>query len=197
MGSRMYVALVPPAEVLESVDDLVERMRERQHPQDPRRFRWIQHGDAHITLAFMASVADPEGLADSLTADLERVPPVEIGLSGSGAFPDPVSGRMLWLGIADPTGRLPGLARTIRSSAHSAGAQPEAGAFSAHLTLARCHRGDLTAEVDSLSGFRRPPWRAREVTLLESHLSRQGARHEVVARIRLNGLDRTQFRSPR
>lgn len=124
MGSRMYVALVPPAEVLESVDDLVERMRERQRPQDPRRFRWIQPGDAHITLAFMASVADPEGLADSLTADLERVPPVEIGLSGSGAFPDPVSGRMLWLGIADPTGRLPGLARTIRSSAHSAGPSP-------------------------------------------------------------------------
>lgn len=193
----MYLALVPPTEVLEAIDDLVERMRDRAHRQDPRRLRWIRPGDAHITLAFMASVADPEGLADALTADLDTVVPVPIGLSGAGAFPDPVTARVLWLGVSDPADALPTLARRVRSAAHGAGAQPEGGLFSPHLSLARCRRDDVTGEIDALSGFSSPVWRARSAILFESHLSGRGARHRPVAEIVLNGLDRSQFRSPK
>ncbi|MCI1748619.1 MAG: RNA 2',3'-cyclic phosphodiesterase [Acidipropionibacterium sp.] len=202
MGSRMYLALVPPTEVLESIDELVERMRERSQlrdprRQDPRRLRWIQPGDAHITLAFMASVSDPEGLADALTADLDTVVPVSIGLSGAGAFPDPVTAKVLWLGVSDPADALPTLARRVRSAAHGAGAQPEGGPFSPHLSVARCRPGDVTGEIDALSGFSAPAWRARSAILFESHVGSRGARHQPVAEIVLNGLDRSQFRSPK
>ncbi len=185
MASCMYVALVPPAEILESIDDLVARMRGRRPPEDPRGLRWIRPGDAHLTLAFMASVEDPDAVAEGLAADLARAAPVAVGLSGAGAFPEPVSARVLWLAVDDPAGALPELARSTRSSVHRAGGRPEGGGFSPHLTLARCRRGDVTSEIDALSGFRTPMWVARSVVLFESHLGDRGARHQAVAEIPL------------
>lgn len=197
MGSRMYLALVPPAEVIEAVDDIIDEFSRRQHPHDPRKMRWARHGGAHITLAFMASVRDPEALLDAVSDELARVPPLTLGLSGAGAFPDPVSGRLLWLGVDDPRSVLPDLARTIRSAARDAGAHPEGGTFSPHVTLARCHRGDLTGEVDALSTFRTDTWLARTVSLIESVADSTGFHAQVVGEAVLNGLDWDQIRSPK
>lgn len=187
----MYAALVPPDEVREQVDGLIERMSENGRPGDPRRLRWARQGDSHITLAFMASVEDPGELADELTDGLAAAPPVAVGLAGAGAFPDALRARVLWVGAADPAGTLPGLARRTRSAVHRAGAQPEAGRFSPHVTVARCRSGaDLSPEVEALSGFSTSLWVARTVTLFESHLGAHGARHEVIAEIPLGGVAR-------
>lgn len=184
----MYAALVPPAEVLENVNDLLERMAERQIPGDPRGLRWSPPGDSHITLVFVASAADPGGLADALAEALAKQPPVAVGLSGAGAFPSPARAKHLWLGVDDPAGALPGLARGTRSAARQAGAQPETRPFSAHVTVARTRGADVNAEIDALSGFSAAPWVARSVTLFESHQGKHGSRHEPFAEIGLEGI---------
>lgn len=187
----MYAALVPLDDAREQVDSLIERMSESARPGDPRRLRWSRQGDSHITLAFMASVDDPGELADALADALVAAPPVAVGLAGAGAFPDPLRARVLWLGAADPAGALPGLAKRTRSAAHRAGARPEGGRFSPHVTVARCRSGaDLSPEVEALSGLSTSLWVARTVTLFESHLGPHGARHEVVEEIPLGGVAR-------
>ncbi|AXE39950.1 RNA 2',3'-cyclic phosphodiesterase [Acidipropionibacterium virtanenii] len=199
----MYAALVPPAEVLRSIDETLERMSGRTPPSDPRRLRWSRPGDSHITLVFMAEVDDPDTLIDALTEALAGRPPVAVGLGGAGAFPRPDRAKILWLGVADPAGTLPALARRARSAARSAGARPESGPFRPHVTAARAHDADVTGEIEALSSFGAPMWVARSVTLFASHLPRpggrkgQGPRHEPVAEIGLEGIPRrSQFRSP-
>lgn len=186
----MYAALVPPEEVRGQVDGLIERMSENGRPGDPRRLRWSRQGDSHITLAFMASVEDPGELADTLADGLAAAPPVAVGLSGAGAFPDPLRARTLWLGVDDPAGVLPALARRTRSATHRAGAQSEGGRFRPHVTVARVRGQSVQAEVEALSGFSTPIWVARTVTLFESRPGARGARHEVIEEFPLGGVAR-------
>ena len=61
----MFVALVPPDEVLE---DLSEFLAPRQAAEPG--FRWTVPDQWHLTLAFMASVAERH--LDDLVARLER-----------------------------------------------------------------------------------------------------------------------------
>ena len=83
----MFVALVPPDDVLE---DLSEFLAPRQEAEPG--FRWTVPDQWHLTLAFMAQVADRH--LDDLVARLERAAsrrtPFSLALAGGGAFPGPV-----------------------------------------------------------------------------------------------------------
>ena len=73
----MFVALVPPEEAVEHLDEFLDRRREAGS------FRWARPEQFHVTLAFLAEVADRQ--LDDL---LER-----LGASGQAAYgvPDPRS----------------------------------------------------------------------------------------------------------
>ena len=153
---RMFVAVVPPPEVVERIE---RRSSSRADDADPRcagpqPYQW------HLTLAFLPEVGarSLDDLVERLTRAAARRSPFTVTLAGSGAFPSPERARVLWLGAtADPPDSLSHLATGVRAAANKAGAVVEGGRFRAHLTLARLRKPqDATRWLRILELVRRP-----------------------------------------
>nr|WP_182541624.1 RNA 2',3'-cyclic phosphodiesterase [Nocardioides ginsengisegetis] len=180
---RMFVALVPPAEAVEHLDDFLE----------PRRaaadFRWAAPEQVHVTLAFLAQVADRhlDELVERLGRAAGRRTPFDVRIAGGGAFPNVARARVVWAGLdLDEHGRteLDRLATGARAAASRTGIAVDGQRFRAHLTLARLGRpAEVSSWVRLLDGYAGPVWRAERVALIASHLGegpRGRPRHEVV-----------------
>lgn len=165
---RLFIALRPPEEVIEHLQDYLQ----------PRidagaGVRWSDPDQLHVTLAFMG--AAPGGrLDDMVDAVIEaagRRQPFELTIRSAGCFPDVPTARVLWCGLDDPAGALPGLAHGIRSACNRAGAAPQGGPFRGHVTVARFRRPtEATRWVRALEPYVGPTWPADEVAVVESHL---------------------------
>ncbi len=185
MSQRMFVAVVPPQDVL---DDLAAFLEPRTG------MPWITPEQWHITLAFMAAVLDRsvDELVQRLQAAAARRRTMTVSFAGAGTFPDPARAKVLWLGVQGPPDDLDELARlagNVRAAASRAGAPVDGKSFTAHLTLARLHRPvEATRWLRVLDTYRGASWTVREIRLVASHLGegpRRRPRHETVATIRL------------
>src|SRR3954449_4970844 len=134
---RMFVAVIPPEQALE---DLAEFLSPRQEAEPG--FRWTVRDQWHLTLAFMAEVADRhlDDLQGRLARAAARRTPFEVALAGGGAFPNPARAKVLFAAVeaARPDGQveLARLATGARAAATKAGADAEGGRFHPHITLA-------------------------------------------------------------
>ena len=96
----MFVAVQPPDDVLDHLDDFLDARR------DAADFRWTLREHLHVTLAFLAEVQDRA--RDDLEARLERAAKRRTAfaatLAGGGAFPNVARARVLWAGVdlSDP-----------------------------------------------------------------------------------------------
>jgi 2'-5' RNA ligase len=184
----MFVAVVPPEDALE---DLAEFLGPRQEAGPG--LRWTLPEQWHLTLAFMPDVSDRhlDDLSARLTRAAARRRSFGARLAGAGAFPNPARAKVLYVGVETAADRedLPRLATGVRAAAAKAGADPQGGRFTAHLTLARSGRSiEATRWLRVLDAYRGPAWRAEEVALIASHLGegpRNRPRYEVVETFRL------------
>lgn len=124
----------------------------------------------HVTLAFLGDipagrVADAGKVADEVTIE-----PFDLILDRLGYWRH---NRILWAGGVSP--RLTFLAEALAEKLRAAGFVLDERPFQAHVTLLRDAR--CTA-VPALPG----PivWPVREFVLVESHLSREGSRYEII-----------------
>lgn len=144
---RLFVALYPPEVV---VQDL------------PRR-----SGKEHVTLAFLGDVKDPAGLRDALGA-VERREAPRLRLAGAGRFP----GGAVWLGLLGELDRLRRLRDQVQEAVEAMGLPRSSGPWRPHLTIGR--GGAVPTALRSYEG---PEAAWREVALVHSTLTRQGAVH--------------------
>ena len=183
---RMFVALLPPEHALE---DLADFARPRQEAEPG--FRWTVPEQWHVTLAFLADVADRH--LDDLVARLERAAarrtPFPVTLAGAGAFPDPARAKVLFVGVETHGEELARLVTGTRAAATKAGCPVDGGRFHPHVTLARTGRPvQATRWLRVLDAYRGPTWTATEITLVASHLGegpRRRPRYESVETFRL------------
>jgi 2'-5' RNA ligase len=179
---RAFVAVVPPAEVVEHLDAFLDVRREAA------AFRWSAPEQWHVTLAFAAAVPERslDELDDLLADAAARREPFGMQVAGGGAFPHPDAARVLWAGLTpDDDGALDQLAAADRGAMLRAGARVDGRRFHPHLTLARLGRpANVTPWVRLLDAYADPPrWQVTEVALVASHLGegpRRRPRHEVV-----------------
>ena len=178
----MFVAITPPPTAVEDLDEFLTPRR------DTWPGRWTAPDQWHLTLAFMPGVADRH--LDDLEARLERVAtrrtPFEVALTGGGCFPDPAQAKVLFARLTGSGDQLGPLATATRAAATKAGAAPEGGPFTPHVTLARTRRPlEATRWLRVLDTYRGPVWPVRELVLVASHLGegpRRRPRHEVLSR---------------
>jgi 2'-5' RNA ligase len=171
----MFVAVVPPPDVVENLDEFLDVRREAAD------FRWATTEQMHVTLAFLAEV--PERRVEDLTERLNRAAAkrtaFDTRITGGGAFPGPVDARVLWAGLQlDDHGRteLERLATGARAAASKAGIEVGGGRFRPHVTVARLRRpAEVSRWVRLLDGYAGPTWTAESVHLVESFLG-QGPR---------------------
>ena len=180
---RMFVALRPPPEAIEHLDEFLEPRREAA------AFRWTLPEQLHVTLAFLADV--PERHLDDLVERLARAAKRRTSfgtrVAGGGAFPNAARARVLWTGLdLDEAGRteLDRMATGARAAAGKAGVAVEGQRFRPHLTVARLGRpAEVSRWLQLLDGYAGPGWAADHVELVASYLGegpRNRPRHEVV-----------------
>ena len=187
---RLFVALVPPEEALADFEEFLTP----RHEAEPG-FRWTVPDQWHITLAFMAQVADRhlDELEERLARGAARSAPLDLRLAGGGAFPNPAVAKVLFVGVEAGGQReeLSHLATRMRAAANKAGADDDGGRFHPHVTVARVGRPiEATRWVRVLGAYTGPAWTAREVLLIRSHLGegpRRRPRYEVVGSFPLGG----------
>ena len=185
---RMFVAVVPPEDVVEHLEEFLAPRREAG------AFRWTVPDQWHLTLAFSANV--PDRSYDDLVARLTRAAakrrPIEARVAGGGAFPNVGRAKVLFAGIE--TGSQTGIetdgeelhraATGARAALSKAGTEVDGQRFRAHLTLARIGRPvEATNWVRLLEGYAGPSWQIEELALVGSHLGegpRRRPRHEVM-----------------
>ena len=187
---RIFAAVVPSEPALDDLSDFLEPRRDAGPD-----LRWTDPDLWHVTTAFMADV--PHRLVDTLVDELAEAltgrSPIPLRIKGGGAFPNPYEARVTWMGIdgeAESLESLAGLARAVRRACSHAGANPEGGPFTPHLTVARSRRPfEATRWLRVLDGYAGPPWTAGEVTLFASHRGEGKARphYEPMAVVELTG----------
>jgi 2'-5' RNA ligase len=178
---RMFVAVLPPADAIE---DLAEFIAPRQDAGPG--FRWTVPEQWHVTLAFLADVAERhlDDLGDRLQRAAARRTPFQATLAGGGAFPNATRAKVLFVDVETDGVELRRLATGARAAATKAGAAPEGGRFHPHVTLARTRRPvEATRWLRVLDAYRGPEWQVDEIALVASHLGegpRKRPRYEVV-----------------
>src|SRR5579871_3070439 len=196
---RLFVAIAPPAAVLDELDSLAGPLRpgredlrwtnrEAWHvtlarppgwssagPPGREDLRWTNREAWHVTLAFLGQV--DESAATRLLHRLEnaarRHHVFRLAFAGAGAFPTPARANVLWSGISGDRGALAHLAESVAAGASRAGAPPpdRGRRFRPHLTLARCRMpADVTGLVAALDGYQGPSWPADRIHLVRSRL---------------------------
>lgn len=189
---RAFIALLPPPEVTDELDSFLEPRRDALAPRG--HWRWTRREHRHLTLAFLPSL--DEWREEQLIRDGEdwadRHTPVQLRLSGAGAFPSPDRARVLWAGIGEGGPILADLSRTVRGVVSHSGVQVDGTRFVPHVTVGRAAGRPRAAGhlVQALDTLRSSSWLADEVCLLASHLG-QGPggtpRYEVRHRWQLGG----------
>jgi len=188
---RLFLAIAPPAAVLDELDALVGPLRARQHD-----LRWTDREAWHVTLAFLGQVDEPTAarLLPPLEHAARRHHQVRLAFSGSGAFPAADRANVLWSGLSGDCAALAQLAESMAAGASGVGTPPpdKGRRFQPHLTLARCRLpADVTGLVAALAGYHGQPWTADRIHLVRSRLgATERPRYTSLANWPLRPVDR-------
>lgn len=189
-GCRPPVRLFVAIEIPESWREAARLARTALERETRAPLRWVDPALMHLTLRFLGEVAE-ERLGTLRRALGDTVPPVdvELTLDGTGTFGPPVRTSAVWLGVGGDGEALRVLAGRVEAAVVAAGLPSEERPLSAHITLARVSRratrDDRRAVAEAVTLLPSPPpssFRARSVTLVQSHLGRGGPRYQALSR---------------
>jgi 2'-5' RNA ligase len=186
---RMFVAVVPPPDVVQHLDEFLEVRRAAA------AFRWAPVEQLHVTLAFLADVPDRklDFLVERLGRAASRRTAFPSAIAGGGAFPNVGRARVLWAGLElDDGGRteLSRMAAGTRAAANRAGLPVDGQRFRPHVTVARLgHPVEVSSWVRLLDAYHGPSWTVDRLTLVASYLGegpRNRPRYETVEEFALS-----------
>ena len=179
--SRGFVAVVPPADVLDAVEALIDGLT---LPDGARR---ADRSKLHCTIRFLGNRVDFPAVATMLRGLDLRGGRARLG--GGGAFPRARRGDVLWIGLTDGAELLGALNAEVE-----AGYDPHRPAderpprVHPHLTIARLRDPiDLRPTIRAIGA--EPvgrAWDVDELVLMRSRLGRGPAVYEEEARIPLS-----------
>jgi 2'-5' RNA ligase len=171
---RLFVGLRPPAAIRAPLLALMAGVPGA---------RWQDEEQIHISLRFVGEVDRPVAEDVALALGQVRWPPLELAVSGVGAFDSRGRINALWAGIR-PREAITGLHRKIDQALVRIGLEPERRAYLPHITLARLNAPAEAAErfLEMHAALSSEPFVLDHFLLFESHLGHEGARYEAVAR---------------
>ncbi len=189
---RSFIAIELPAPVKSGLSRLQGELESGGHSA----VKWVNPGSIHLTLKFLGNVpADRiKAIRGAVDEAAQEVPPFRLEVRGLGVFPNPGRVRVVWVGVRGELGRLERLQKGLEAKLTPLGFAAERRPFTPHLTLARVRERATSEEVRRFGQFistRRfqaaYPFDVDKISLMQSHLDREGAVYSCLSSARLNG----------
>jgi 2'-5' RNA ligase len=186
MAERLFIAVIPPAQVIDAMEALVGPRRE-----SVAGWRWSRPENWHITLAFLGDVDDDRRDALSEHLDTITAHQFQVRLGGAGAFRKEdtrdtggdlpaLKARTIWLGVRQGAEELAALSARTRAAASRAGVNPDGAKFTPHVTLARAGRpSNARGLLDAIASFGDFEFGVDAFHLVKSTLTPSGSIYEV------------------
>ena len=178
---RLFAALRPPPAIRTALAAVMEGLPGA---------RWQDDEQLHITLRFIGEVDrhQAEDVAAALTG--VAAPAVIARVEGVGTFDARGHVDTLWARVL-PQEPLAALHRKVDQALARAGIAPDPRRYLPHVTLARFGRrtadpAAIARWIEAHAALATAPFPLDHLLLYESHLTRDGARYEAVARWRLD-----------
>ena len=180
----MFIAAELPPEVGAALREHVARLR-AQFPDAPAS--WSRVENIHLTLKFFGNVATDRIPAISEAAEraVKEFSSFEIKVGDTGVFPKPSRAQVLWIGVSDPSGKLPVLHERLDNECATVGFEKDDRAYRPHLTIARIRKphGDRHL-ADAHLQMKFPPVvvALKELVVFRSELSSKGSNYTAISR---------------
>lgn len=149
--------------------------------------KWVSPEDFHVTYVFLGDLPGPGAAAKGMESALEGARAFDVSLGGFGVFPSSRHPSVLWMGVGEGAAELRALAGKLAEGLAAAGLVFESR-FEPHVTIGRV-KGSLpenfVRRVSDFSLGRRAVSRLASVELVESRLTRDGAKYSAVYSKRL------------
>jgi len=189
---RAFIAIELPDAVKECLFSLRDRLRPAEH----RYVKWVAPESVHLTLKFLGNIAQdrvPPIVAATAQA-AQGVTPFQLEIGGLGAFPSMGRPQVLWVAIEGEVEGLIALQQGVDQALVALGFAPESRPFTPHLTLGRLRERASPAERKRIGGLMMatefeggPAMDVKEISLMRSTLTPQGAIYNRIASIELKG----------
>jgi 2'-5' RNA ligase len=157
--------------------------------------RWQDEDQLHVTLRFIGEIERPvaEDIAVALSQIVAPVP--SVSLAGVGRFEKRGRADTLWAAVT-PHDALAALHRKVDQACNRAGLDREHRAYHPHITVARLPRSAgagpaIEGWLADHVGLGSAPFPLTHLVLYQSHVGRDGATYEPVARWALGTRDGT------
>lgn len=174
---RLFVALRPPPAIRAALTAAMGGVPGA---------RWQDDEQLHATVRFIGAVERRQ--AEDIAAALAQVAatPVAARIDGTGTFEHRGRADTLWTRLV-PADPLAALHRKVEQALARAGVAPDPRRYLPHITLARLPRAGhdaaaLARWLADHAALATPDFALAHLYLYESHLARDGARYEAVAR---------------
>jgi 2'-5' RNA ligase len=184
-GLRLFCAVELPQEIRAQAARHIAALREAAPGV---RASWDREEKLHLTLKFFGNVEEDRipQLADALARAASLTNPFELVLRGTGVFPPSGLPRVLWLGVADPSGQLVKLHRHVEEECADYGFARERKRFHPHLTIARLRSPEGARKLASLHKsmeFEAAAFNVTEIVLMRSELGPRGSRYTALKKL--------------
>lgn len=184
---RVFIALDLPQPAKDALRQTVEQLL----PGLPNGIRWVDPAGIHLTLKFLGDVdkALVEPLLEAMGQAAAKFPqsPIFLRLANLGVFPNFREPRVLWAGVDGELDALRDLQQLVDESISSLGFSRESRPFRPHLTLGRVRdqvpaqeRNQIGRVFQTSSIVPTDGWRSREIHLIRSTLTPQGAIYDSI-----------------
>lgn len=197
--TRTFIAVTPPEPLWPRLGRLQASLA-----AEIAEARWSVTPPYHITLAYLGDVphADLAGVCQAATTAAAAFPPIELSLSGVGAFPNPARPRVFWVGVTgDGLETLLALQSALARATAAVGYPADDRPFRPHLTIGQMKpsKGKKAhvepRDVSKLLHVRRSwaagPFRVTEAVTFGSTMTKEGPAYARLGSARLTARPRT------
>jgi len=180
---RLFVSLKIPDEVLDRVLEEVHNAAE-----NPLNFKWETKNKIHLTLKFIGEIE--EKLVEPISSELEFVEnysSFKCSISRFGFFFRNHEPRILWSDLQSEVSFSP-IVDELNNRMEKFGIESEQRKFKAHLTLLRIKKEVTEKFLQRIKSyeFEKINFTANKIALVQSQLSKEGARYKDLKTYELN-----------
>lgn len=196
MEIRSFIAIELPPRFRLGLREVQDKLK----PESRGTAKWVDPDGIHLTLKFLGNIREDsiEAITRAMATAATGITPFCLKTSRVGCFPNLKNPRVVWVGLDGDPEQLLVLKQRLDSELKPLGFPTDERAFTPHLTLARLRNQASALEREQMGKLisdikleRVYQMSVESLSLMRSHLTREGSIYNRVSSASLTPLSRT------